>query len=427
MALSLILPISVTLFGLYMLIKLRAFFIIHPIKTVTLFKKSLVQKKNRTSLYLALAGTLGVGNIFGVAAGITLGGAGSVFWLLISAFFSMVIKYCETTLAEREGELGRGTHFAIKGSFKKSGNLLSKIYAVLCLGLAFFMGASLQTKAIYDSFDTENNISLLFLVFFAVLIAISVLGGIDNIEKITAIIIPLTTIIYILLSLSVIIINFEMLDDAVISVVNSAISPKALGGGMLGFFTSSAIKEGYSRGILSNEAGLGTSALAHSRSDKRLPALSGLYGMCEVFFDTVILCPLTAFMILTVNPNPADNISPMQLISEAVSTSLGKPFSYLLSLLILSFGYSTVTCWYYYGTECANFLFGKSPKGYFLVLYIVFIALGVYAHNTLLLYLTDLIILFMTLIMTVLILKEQRFIIEETEKVFKNKTGNSSG
>ncbi len=418
MSVSLLLPILVTVSGLFLLFKLRFFFLVHPLRTLREFLYTLKEKENRTSLCLALAGTLGVGNIFGVCAGLVVGGAGSVFWLLVSSLFSSVIKYSETVLSADtlSGEHG-GMHLVLKLSFKKLGGTLAPLYASLCLSLAFFMGAAVQSRAAYgvssEAFGTDPR---LFAVLFSILILVSVIGGGDKIEKISSYVIPLTTIIYILLAFSVIVLNFSKIGGAVRSIFFDAFSPRAGVGGVLGFFAFRGLKEGFARGILSNEAGIGTSSMAHSRAKKREVRTAGLYGICEVFFDTVVLCPLTALAVLVSVGDPSSFSSPMSLISSAVESSLGGFSLVILTLCILSFAYSTVSCWFYYGSECMAFLFSGKLKYLFMPIYLAFIFIGVFSPDFLILSFTDVIILLMSFITLTLLLKESNRIKKLTFK-----------
>ena len=414
MGITLLLPFAVTLFGIYMLFKLRFFFILHPIKAFGGFFSTLRVQENRRSLCLALAGTLGVGNIFGVAAGLLIGGEGSVFWLVISSIFASVIKYCETTLAQTAHMHSGGTAGAIERSFTHIGKSLSVLYTALCLGLSFFIGAALQTEAMRDSLLLSDSSSAWFALIMCVVLILSVLGGERKIEKITEKIIPLTTIIYISLALTVIFINHSRLGDVICDIITSAFSPEAVGGGAFGFLTSSALKEGFARGILSNEAGIGTSALAHTRAKGRAPAIAGIYGICEVIFDTVILCPLTALAVLT-SVSPESFNSPMELVFHAFSASLGDA-ALLVVISVLLFGYSTVVCWYYYGSECSGMLFGKWGRAVFVPLYLLFIFVGAVFGGSFILQFTDTIIIFMCIITLSLLLKERRRIIFETKK-----------
>ncbi len=417
MSLTFITPIMVSVTGIYLLIKLHFFFFIKPFKTLKMFVSSLRHKENRGSLCLALAGTLGVGNIFGVAAGIMIGGAGSVLWLLLSSIFSSVIKYCEALLTtdyfmNKKG----GMQLVIKGTFKKTGGFLSYLYSVLCLLLAFFMGAAMQSRAAYDLSREALNISpWIFIPFFLTLIIISVSGGGDKIEKINTFVIPTTTIIYIIMSLSVVFCNFSRLGNAIELIVFDAFSTSSFAAGIGMFLFSRGLKEGFCRGILSNEAGVGTSAFAHSRAEKREPSIAGLYGMCEVFFDTVLLCPLTALMILTSVGDLERFKTPMALVSFSVESVFGVGGKIVLAILVLSFAFATVSCWFYYGTECTLYLFKGKFKLLFSLVFISFVSFGIFIPDAPLLAATDVIILFMSVLTLSVIVKEHKRIVTLTK------------
>lgn len=400
MSVSSLLPLAVMLTGSFLFLRLRFFPITRAGENVSLFLDAVRVKENRRALFLALAGTLGVGNIFGVAAGLMIGGVGSVFWLLVSSLFAMIIKYAETALSLHylSGE-GGGMHEVIKRVYGKLGAPLSKIYALLCLLLALFMGAGMQSVAVYDVAESTLGFeSALVVLPFLAIVIFGALGGGSKIEKLTAFIIPLTTIIYISLSFSAILLNFDKLGTAICSIACEAFAPESARGGLFAFFTSSSIKEGFSLGILSNEAGAGTSAMAHSRAASRTPRVAGLFGMCEVFFDTVILCTLTALAVIV----SVDDISlfstPMSLVTAAFADSLGEWSGAVLLFCIFAFAYSTVICWYYYGSECSRFLFGNRSSLAFAVVFLSFIPLSCCFRNTLLLAATDLILLFMALL-----------------------------
>ncbi len=420
MNVSLILPILIFGVGFYLLVRLRFFFMLHPIKTVRNIASSLKSADSRRALSLALAGTLGVGNIFGVAAGIIIGGAGSVFWLLLSAVFAMVIKYAETLLSfDNLSEGSSGMHMAMLSVFPKYGKAVSLIYAALCLSLAFVMGASMQSAAVIGVAENTLHMNpVLAGIALAALVAFSVVGGAKKIEKTTALFIPLTTFIYIIMSFLAIFLNISRLPMAISMIFSSAFSPLAAGGGILAFFSSAALKEGFARGILSNEAGCGTSSLAHTRAKERTPHEAGLFGMCEVFFDTVVLCMLTATVILVSVDNPSAYSAPMALVSAAFSASLGEWSELVLLFCVFSFAYSTVICWYYYGSECTRYLFGGRGRVLFLMLFVAFIVFGSRLESGVLLYLTDTVILFMSaLTLFVLVKKSGR--IKELSQIGK--------
>lgn len=399
---SLILPIAVSLVGLFLLIKLRFFFITHPIKTAGELISSLSDRDDRRAFLLALAGTLGVGNIFGVAAGIMIGGAGSLFWLFISSFFAMIIKYAETLLVFDIGVRGGGMATVIERVFGRLGRALSLLYTSLMLLLSLFMGSAMQTSALCDVAEKSLRLDpLICAIIFIFLLTPCLIGGGRKIENITELIIPLTTIIYIILCFAVIFINFSRLPSVISSVISSAFSFRSAVGGGISFL---AVREGFARGILSNEAGVGTSAMAHSRSPGRTPHRAGLLAMCEVVFDSSLLCILTGVAILVTTPDPSVFDTPMALVVHTFSSALGGLSSYILTAIILCFAYATLICWYYYGSQCAASL-GRISTRLFPFLFIASILLSSAMSHSFLLYVIDLILLLMSLLTLYCIVK----------------------
>lgn len=392
MDISLILPGIVTAVGAFLLIRLRAFFVFHPIRTAREIAEGLKDRGGRKAFCLALAGTLGVGNIFGVSAGIMIGGAGSLFWLFVSTFFAMVIKYAETLLVFDGGAARGGMASMMRKVFTRFGRLAAPIYAALTVALALFMGSAMQSSALLDS--AEQTLSLkpaVTLIILLILFMPCLIGGARKIENITEIIIPLTTIIYIIGCIAVIIVNFSRLDDAICEIISSAFSFRSALGGGVSFL---AIKEGFARGILSNEAGVGTSAMAHSRSAERTPHVAGLFAMCEVFFDSTLLCMLTGIAILVSVEEVSAFKTPMSLVSEAFSSALGSRIALILPFLIFAFAYSTLICWYFYGRECMSVFFPKIAWA-FPPAFIIFIFISGSLRSQNLLYVIDIILLLM--------------------------------
>ena len=400
MNISVILPVLVTGTGIFFVFELGGFFILHPGRVLKRLRGALSDSAGFRAFSLALAGTLGVGNIFGVAAGIIIGGAGSVLWLFVSSVFAMVIKYAETALATDNAADGHGgMHMVLRSVFPRVGRVLSVIYAALCLVLALFMGFCMQSSSVVAVAQIAIGIPASFGALLLVILLIpGVVGGGGKIEKFTAFTIPLTTIIYIIMTFAVILVNLSELPRAICEIISSAASPMAAGGGLLSFLSSTALREGYSRGILSNEAGAGTSAMAHTRASDRAPAVAGLYGMCEVFFDTLLLCTLTALAILTAVPNYGSYRSPMALVSDAFTFSLGDFAGILLFICIFLFAYSTIVCWYYYGSECAAYLFGTRVRAAFFLAFIFFVSLGALGELGVTLAVTDGALLLMSVI-----------------------------
>ena len=409
---SYLIPILVTAVGAYLLFRLRFFFILHPIRTVRQFLSAAKERDARRSLILALAGTLGVGNIFGVAAGIMIGGAGSVFWLFISSIFSMIIKYSETLLVFDSPTERGGMASAVKGIFSRTGGILSPLYAFLTVALALLMGAAMQSAAVIDVAQKTLHIEPLISAFILLILLLPCFfGNGKKIESVTEFVIPLTTIIYIFLALCVIFLNFSKIWWVIFEIVSSAFTPPSILGGTVSAAFFVAVKEGFARGILSNEAGVGTSALAHSRSRGRTPHIAGLFGICEVFFDTAVLCNLTALVILLSVEDTSAFLTPMSLVTTAFTSSLGEMSGYLLLILIFAFAYSTVICWYYYGTECASLYFPKF-RVCFVPLFIAFVVFSAYIPSYFLLSVTDAVLLFMSVITLSAILKKSDRIAE---------------
>ncbi len=402
MDVSLLLPIMVTCVGLYLMIRLRFFFVLHPVRTAGEFLSSVSDRGARRSLFLALAGTLGVGNIFGVAAGIMIGGAGSLFWLFISSFFAMVIKYTETLLVFSEDIDRGGTSALLSRVFRRAGKLLSPLYAGFMLLLSLFMGCAMQTAAVIDV--TASALSLhpaVSLFLLAILLLFAIIGGAKKIESITEIIIPMTTIIYILGCFSVIFANISKIPSVVNSIISSAFNIRSVASGGIGFL---AVREGFARGILSNEAGVGTSAMAHSRSRGREPHRAGLFAMCEVFFDSMLLCMLTGFVILLSVPDISLFKTPMSLVSYAFSSALGSISDAILPILILSFAYATLICWYYYGRECAELYF-PCIRPAFPIIFVLFAFGSSFVASSFLLYVIDILLTLMSIMTLSAIIK----------------------
>ena len=393
------LAVILTIAGAYMLIKLRAFFVLHPLRTFKCLASNLRSKRQIKALTLALAGTLGVGNVFGVCIGLIIGGKGSVFWLFVSSVFASVLKYSEVVLAfdnlshTRVGAPGGMCH-TLYVTMGRRGRLLAHMYAVFCGLMALVMGAGLQagtlSEAMGDLFSTPPYIVG---IIFAIAAFVSIVGGVKIIEKITLVAIPLSTIVYIVITGSIIIGNINGIVPLTLEIIKDAFAPESVTGGALAFLFSRALTEGYSRGILSNEAGSGTSSMAHSRSGILNPAGAGLLGIVEVVFDSCILCMLTAYSVLLTVPDLTAFDSGMSLILYATEATLGKGFSTLLLLSVAIFAYATVVCWYYYGESSFLFITGGRYRYIFLFTFTLSVFVGTVINIRLLVTLTDLLML----------------------------------
>ena len=412
------LPLIITFIGGFFLIRLRFFFIANPKAVIKRINNTVKDKSSRKSLALALAGTLGVGNIVGVAYGISVGGAGSLFWIFISGFFASVIKYAESSLAADMLVRGRGgMMYVISASFNKCGKFLGTLYAFLCLLLSFSMGASLQSRSAVSAARRliKINPAILALVFAVLCVAV-VFGGAKKIENATSVLIPLSTIIYITICVFVIVTNIDNMPDVLSKIISEAFDFTSAAGGVSGFLISKSLKEGYSRGLLSNEAGAGTSAMAQTRSKSLVPSDVGLLGAAEVFFDTSLLCMLTGFAVLSSDSGAPLGEDGMEIVLSAVRASVGVFFEYTVILLVVAFAYSTVICWYYYGRECVEYLFADRGGRVFFIVFILFSFISFIIPESTLIRVTDVILFIMSLLTVSALIKNSERIVTLSEE-----------
>lgn len=412
-----LLPFAVGACGLFMLIKLKFFLFRSPGKRFKKLFSEFRSKESRRALCLALAGTLGVGNIFGVAAGLMIGGAGSLFWLCLSAAFSSVIKYSEAALCASLKKEGKGgMQYVLEYLYPKHGRVLGVVYALLCLTLALFMGASMQSAAVSDTFYNSFGFFPAGCgIILCLLLIVSVIHGISGIERLTARLIPISAVAYSLMAISVIALKIDNLPAVINRVLAEAFGIRQAAGGISAFLFSKALGEGFARGILSNEAGIGTSSMALLRTRSENPATVGLFGILEVFIDTVILCPLTALAVLLSVPDVSMYKTPMSLLCAAFDSTLGSLSLYILAGCVSLFAFSTIICWYYYGGECCIYLFKKDRPFLYTFFFLFSIFFGALSDSFGIIALTDSVIFLMAAMTLFTILKFSDKIAELTK------------
>ena len=397
-----LLPFFITLGGGYYLIRLRAFFLFHPRKTLSLLF-SHCREEGRGSLSrmsLALAGTLGVGNITGVAAGILVGGAGSVFWLFLSALFSAPLKYAESVaVLSFSKERKHGFPSFLCSRFRTLGRPLASLYASLSVLLALAMGSALQSAAVVETASAlgGKGLSLLSSCLFSALLSIFILGSSDKICRSTSALIPLAFVLYTFVCIMTIFSNISRLPSAISLIFKDAVSLRSAAGGIVGSAFLLPLREGFLRGLLSNEAGAATSAYAHAKSQNASSVAEGILGMGEILFDTVILCMLTAFSILLSVEDLSAYSSGMDLLSAAFSSVLGKVYHVPLFVSVFLFALSTAVCWYEYG-RCALRFLGLHKDAWFFILYVCAALLGARLGAMGLIPLCDTLLFFLTAI-----------------------------
>ena len=342
----------------------------------------------------ALAATVGTGNIAGVAGAIAIGGPGAVFWMWISALLGMCTKFSEVTLAvhfrekNAEGDLVGGPMYYIKNGLKKQWHWLAYLFAAFGVLTVFGTGNATQVNTITTAIDSalynygvisEQNVSTLNLVigiFLAVLIGLILLGGIKRIGQVAEKLVPFMAVIYIILAIGVVILNYRNIPTVFASIFKGAFSPASVTGGAVGSFFMS-MKKGVSRGIFSNEAGLGTGSIAHACADTRKPVKQGFFGIFEVFVDTIVICTLTALVILCSGvPVGYGDAAGAELTILGFTSTYGSWVSIFTAIAMCCFAFSTIIGWGLYGTRCVEFLLGTRANRPFMILYALVAIVG---------------------------------------------------
>lgn len=366
-------------------------------KSIHLFFSRLHDVQDRSgippmqALCTALAATVGTGNLVGVAGAICLGGPGAVFWMWVCGIIGMATKYAEVTLAVRY-RLQRGREYLGGPMYMISRGMrfpwLGKVYALLGLLACFGVGNFAQINAVVTGvngalavFGSREIHPLLLGVLLAILTGLTLLGGAGRIGKTAERIVPGAAIVYVLLCLTVLILRAAYLPKAIQAIFSGAFSPKAVTGGAVGsvFMT---LRTGCSRGVFSNEAGMGTASMAHAAAQTNSPAEQGMLGIVEVFLDTLVICTMTALVILVSGvPIRFGTDAGAALAESAFTGVLGPWCAFLLAGCFCSFGFATVLGWGLYGANCADFLFGRRAVRPFYILQSVLVIFGAAADT----------------------------------------------
>ena len=342
----------------------------------------------------ALAATVGTGNIAGVAGAISIGGPGAVFWMWISAILGMCTKFSEVTLAVHfreknvHGDLVGGPMYYIKNGLKKHWHWLAYLFSAFGVLTVFGTGNATQVNTITTAINTAltnyhviskdavPTVNLVVGIILAILIALILLGGIRRIGRVTEKLVPFMALIYIVLAVGVIILNIGHVPAVFASIVEGAFHPAAVTGGAVGSFFMS-MKKGVSRGIFSNEAGLGTGSIAHACADTRKPVKQGFFGIFEVFVDTIVICTLAALVILCSQvPVSYGQAAGAELTISGFTATYGNWVSIFTAVAMCCFAFSTIIGWGLYGTRCIEFLFGSRVNKPFMLVYALVAIVG---------------------------------------------------
>lgn len=346
----------------------------------------------------ALAATVGTGNIAGVAGAIAIGGPGAVFWMWISALLGMCTKFAEVTLAvhfrekNTNGDLVGGPMYYIKNGLGEKWIWLAYLFAAFGVLTVFGTGNATQVNTITTAINSallnyhvisEGEVStsnLIIGIVITVLVGMILLGGIKRIGQVTEKLVPFMALLYIVLALGVVLMNIRVLPAVFVSIIRGAFQPSAVTGGVVGSMFMS-MKKGVSRGIFSNEAGLGTGSIAHACADTRKPVKQGMFGIFEVFADTIVICTLTALVILCSQvPVNYGAAAGAELTIQGFTSVYGDWVSIFTAVAMCCFAFSTILGWGLYGARCIEFLFSEKVINPFMVAYSLVAILGATAN-----------------------------------------------
>ena len=335
----------------------------------------------------ALAATVGTGNVAGVAGAIAIGGPGAVFWMWMSALLGMCTKFSEVTLAvhfrekNKDGDYVGGPMYYIKNGLKKHWLWLAYLFSAFGVLTVFGTGNATQVNTITTAIDsalfnyniisedTAPTLNLIIGIVLAVLIGLILLGGVKRIGQVAEKLVPFMAVFYIILAIGVVVININHVPEVFSDIFKGAFNPASVTGGVVGSFFMS-MKKGVSRGIFSNEAGLGTGSIAHACADTRKPVKQGFFGIFEVFVDTIVICTLTALVILCGGvPVGYGQAAGAELTISGFTSTYGGWVSIFTAVAMCCFAFSTIIGWGLYGTRCIEFLFNSRVNKPFMLVY----------------------------------------------------------
>ncbi|MGI6021082.1 MAG: alanine/glycine:cation symporter family protein [Lachnospiraceae bacterium] len=350
------------------------------------------------SLCTALAATVGTGNIVGVAGAIAVGGPGAVFWMWIIAFFGMMTNFSENVLGilyrrkDEKGEWHGGAMYYLRDGLgakkgcKQIGAVLAVLFSIFCVLASFGIGNMSQVNSMVSNVNHAFGIPTWVVgIILVAAVGLVVIGGLKRVASVTEKIVPFMVIIYFIAAIIIIVINIAEIPAIFVAIFKGAFTVKAGVGGAVGAGIATAMKMGFKRGVFSNEAGLGSSVMVHSSSNVKEPVRQGMWGIFEVFADTIIVCTLTALVILGSSAvdlstgmltSVGEEVGSNSLMAFAFSEVFGKAGSAFIAIAILLFAYSTVLGWSHYGTTAIRYLFGDKAVLPYRIIFVVIVFLG---------------------------------------------------
>lgn len=385
--------VLILLIGLYFTISLNFFQLtyIKNIINLTILKVFRNKKRHKNenqneisqfqAISTALAATIGTGSIAGVATAITIGGAGAVFWMWVSAFVGMMTVYAENVLGiyyrnkDKNNNWKGGAMYYIQ--YGLNCKWLAVLFAIFCVGASFGMGNMVQANSVTTSLQETFKISpIVSGVILCVIITLIIIGGITRIGKVSEILVPFISIIYIVSCIIVIVANYSKLPMVLSDIFKGAFGINSVVGGVTGASIKIAISMGVKRGVFSNEAGLGSSVMVHSAANVKEPVVQGMWGIVEVFIDTIVVCSLTAFVILVAGVDKTTSFDGSVLVISAFEKTMGDFSAIIVTFFIVVFAFATIIGWQYIGEKAAEYIFGNKSVGLYKLLFIIFLFLG---------------------------------------------------
>lgn len=339
------------------------------------------------ALTTALSATVGLGNIAGVAVAVAVGGPGATFWMIVAGLLGMSSKFVECTLGvkyrqiDANGEVSGGPMYYLNTAFQKRnlpivGKVMAGLFAILCVGGSFGGGNMFQANQAFSQLEGQFSIlqgnGAYFGIILAILVGAVIIGGIKSIANITEKIVPFMAVLYVGASLFIIVMNYDQIFDVFALIFDSAFSGDAAKGGVIG-----VLIQGFRRAAFSNEAGVGSAAIAHSAVKTNEPVTEGIVALLEPFIDTVVICTMTALVIIITGRHTGYDLEGAQLTSSAFESVISW-FPLLLVVAIFLFAFSTMISWSYYGLKAWTYLFGqsKATEYSYKLLFLVFIVIG---------------------------------------------------
>ena len=382
-------PLIILLFGTHIFMTIRTGFIQKDIfkaikMSVTADEGSEGDVSQFGALTTALSSTIGTGNIIGVGTAIAMGGPGSVFWMWMTGIFGIATKYAETLIGVKyrvkseNGTMIGGAMYALeRGLNAKWAGILFSSLAALC---AFGIGCTVQANAVVANITTNFKISpVIVAVVLSVIVALVIIGGIQSITKVSERLVPFMAAFYVLGCLIILVMNADVLGQAVGVIISSAFTAKAVGGGFVGSTIASACRYGFARGLFSNESGMGSAPLVASAAQTRNPKRQAMVSMTGTFWDTVVICLMTGLVLVSsIIKHPSidglsGNGSELTSLAFGMIPYIGVP---ILVVGLITFAFSTILGWYYYGERCAVYLFGEKVIMLYKILWVIGIFVG---------------------------------------------------